>query len=160
MTTERQRILFVCTGNICRSPVAQFLAERLAREAGLSLRASSAGTMGEVGMEMEPGAVKALASRGLTGLTHSARQLDEEMLSQADVVYALTGRHRDWIASRFPAHAAKVAVLREAAGLQGADVADPYGLSDDDYEICAARIEEALKILIRRNPHAEKTRRA
>jgi protein-tyrosine-phosphatase len=158
MTTERKSVLFVCTGNICRSPVAQFLAEKLAREAGLPLRASSAGTMGEVGMEMEPGAIKALAARGLTGLTHRARQVDEEMLSRADVVYALTGRHRDWLVSRFPAYAAKVVLLREAAGLPGSDVADPYGLSDDDYEICAARIEEALKILIRRNSHAEKTR--
>ena len=153
-------MLFVCTGNICRSPFAHYLAERMANDAGLPLAVESAGTMGEVGMDMEPGAIKALAARGLTGIAHSARQLDEGMMDSADVVYALTGRHRDWIASRFPEHAAKVAVLREAAGLPGADVADPYGLSDDDYEICAIRIEEALKILIRRNPHAEKTRRA
>lgn len=158
MTTERKRVLFVCTGNICRSPVAHYLAERIAKDIGMPLAVESAGTMGEVGMDMEPGAVKALAARGLKGITHSARQLDEMMVSQADVVYALTGRHRDWIASRFPAHAAKVSVLREAAGLPGADVADPYGLSDDDYEICAVRIEEALKVLLRRNSHAEKTR--
>jgi len=160
MTPEGKKILFVCTGNICRSPFAHYLAKRMAEDAGVPLAVESAGTMGEVGMDMEPGAIKALASRGLTGLAHSARQLDERMLSQADVVYALTGRHRDWIASNFPAHARKVAVLREAAGLAGADVADPYGLSDEDYEVCALRIEEALKILIRRNDHAEKTRRS
>ena len=158
MTTERKKMLFVCTGNICRSPFAHYLAEHLAKEAGIPVSIESAGTMGEVGLDMEPGAVKALAARGLKGLSHSARQLDEGMMSRADVVYALTGRHRDWISSHFPVHAAKVAVLREAAGLPGADVADPYGLSDDEYETCAARIEEALKILIRRNPHAEKTR--
>jgi protein-tyrosine phosphatase len=158
MTTERKKMLFVCTGNICRSPFAHYLAEHLAKEAGIPVSIESAGTMGEVGLDMEPGAVKALAARGLKGLSHSARQLDEGMLSRADVVYALTGRHRDWISSHFPAHAAKVSVLREAAGLPDGDVADPYGLSDDEYETCAARIEEALKILIRRNPHAEKTR--
>lgn len=158
MTNEPKKLLFVCTGNICRSPVAQFLAERLAREAGLALRAASAGVEAELGHGMEPGAKRALASRGIKGLRHLARQLDETMLAEADRTYALTRAHRDVIVARFPAHAAKVAVLREAAGLPDADVADPYAEPDEVYEQCAARIEEALKILIRRNPHAENSR--
>ena len=158
MTTESQKFLFVCTGNICRSPVAQFLAERLAREAGLPVRASSAGVAAELGHGMEPGARRALAARGIKGVNHLARQLDEAMCADADQIYALTRGHRDIIVAEFPAHAAKVAVLREAAGLPGADVADPYGESDAVYEECAAKIEEALKILIRRNSHAENPR--
>jgi protein-tyrosine-phosphatase len=155
MTTEPQKILFVCTGNICRSPVAQFLADRMAREAGLTLHASSAGVAAELGHGMEPGARRALAARGIKGMSHLARQLDEPMCADADQIYALARDHRDIIAARFPAHAAKVAVLRKAAGLPDADVADPYGESDAVYEECAAKIEEALKILIRRNSHAE-----
>jgi protein-tyrosine-phosphatase len=158
MTNEPKRLLFVCTGNICRSPVAQFLAERLAREAGLPLHASSAGVEAELGHGMEPGAKRALAARGLKGLTHLARQLDEAMLAGADLTYALTRAHRDVIVARFPAYAAKVVVLREAAGLPDPDVADPYAEPDEVYEECAARIEEALKILIRRNSHAENSR--
>ncbi len=49
-------------------------------------------------------------------------------------------------------------MLREAAGLRDVDVADPYGEPDAVYEACAANIEEALKILIRRNSHAENPR--
>jgi protein-tyrosine phosphatase len=158
MTTERQKILFVCTGNICRSPFAQYLAERLAREAGLPLRTSSAGTEAELGHDMEPGARRALAARGIKGVSHLAVQLDEAMCADADQIYALTRGHRAIIASRFPRHAAKVAVLREAAGLKDSDVADPYGESDAVYEECARNIEEALKILIRRNSHAENPR--
>ena len=158
MTTERQRVLFVCTGNICRSPVAQFLAERLAREAGLPLRASSAGTEAELGHDMEPGARRALVARGVKGVSHLAVQLEEALCADADQIYALTRGHRATIVSRFPAHAAKVAVLREAAGLPAPDVADPYGESDAVYEECARNIEEALKILIRRNSHAENNR--
>ncbi len=158
MTTESRKILFVCTGNICRSPAAQYLAARLARDAGLPWTAASAGVEAEIGKGMTPGAVRALASRGVKGVRHAARQIDEEMLAGADQIYALTLAHRDILAARFPAHAAKVAVLRAAAGLPDADVEDPYGESDSIYEDCVARIEEALKILIRRNSHVENNR--
>ena len=138
--------------------MAQFMAERMAREAGLTLRADSAGVAAELGHGMEPGARRALAARGIKGVSHLARQLDEPMCADADQIYALARSHRDVIVARFPAHAAKVAVLREAAGLPGADVEDPYGEPDAAYEECAVRIEEALKILIRRNSHAENSR--
>lgn len=158
MTNEPRKILFICTGNICRSPVAQFLAARFAREAGVEWSTASAGVEAEIGHGMEPGGLRALAARGIKGTGHLARQLDGEMLAAADTVYALTKAHRSIIAARFPAHAEKVLVLREAAGLPDGDVADPYGEPDAVYEECAVLIEEALKILIRRNSHAEKTR--
>jgi protein-tyrosine-phosphatase len=158
MTTEPQKLLFICTGNICRSPVAQFLAERLAREAGLPITSASAGVEAEIGHDMEPGARRALATRGIKGASHLAVQLDERMCADADQIYALTSGHRAIIVSRFPAHAAKVAVLRQAAGLPDPDVSDPYGEPDAVYEACAANIESALTILIRRNSHAENSR--
>jgi protein-tyrosine-phosphatase len=158
MTNEPKKILFVCTGNIGRSPMAQFLAERLAREAGLPVRADSAGVEAALGHDVEPGARRALAARGIKAPKRLARQLDETMCAGADRIYALTRAHRDFIVANFPAHAAKVAVLREAAGLPDADVKDPYGESDGVYEQCVANIEEALKILIRRNSHAENPR--
>ena len=153
-----RRLLFVCTGNICRSPMGRFLAERLARDAGLPWSAASAGVAAEVGEPMTSGAARALAARGVTGVRHEGRALDESALAAADVVYAMTRAHRDEIVARFPAHAAKVSVLREAAGLPQPDVEDPYGLPDSSYEECASRIEEALKILIRRSIHAEPSR--
>jgi protein-tyrosine-phosphatase len=151
-------MLFVCTGNICRSPVAEFLAEGIARESGLSLRASSAGVEAEIGKGMTPGAARTLASRGVRGSNHIARQLSGDMLAAADEVYALTRQHKAVIIARFPAHSAKIKVLREAAGLPDADVEDPYGESDAVYEECAARIQEAVEILIRRHSHVKNPR--
>lgn len=153
-----RRLLFVCTGNICRSPMAQFISEKIGREAGVEVTAASAGVSAETGWGMEPGAVKALAARGLKDLTHAAQQLSDALMEEADEVYALTRAHRDIIVSRHPEFAAKTAVLREAAGLKDADVADPYGRSDATYEDCARRIEEALNILIKRSSHAQNAR--
>jgi protein-tyrosine-phosphatase len=153
-----RRLLFVCTGNTCRSPLARFLAERQAREAGLPWSASSAGIAAVPDLPLSPGAVRALASRGVTGVTHRARLVTEAMLAEADAVYALSPEHRDALVARFPAHAAKVAVLREAAGLSPAGIEDPLGDSEEVYEQCAVRIDEALKILIRRTPHAQDAR--
>lgn len=150
--------MFVCTGNTCRSPLARFLAERLAREEGLPWSAASAGTSVTPDLPMSPGAVRALAARGVKGVTHRSRPVEEKMLAEADAVYALAREHRDALIERFPAHAKKVSVLREAADLSPVDVEDPLGESEAVYEECAARIEEALKILIRRTPHAQDSR--
>lgn len=110
------------------------------------------------GAGLSAGAVRVLAARGLKGLTHRARRVDAAMLAEADAVYALTREHRDALKAAFPEHAAKVAVLREAAGLTPADVSDPIGEDDAAYEACAAAIEDALKIIIRRTPHAQDAR--
>jgi protein-tyrosine-phosphatase len=138
--------------------MARFLAERRARELGLAISAASAGTAAEVGQPMTPEAVKALSSRSIHGVHHVARQLDARMLELSDSTYALTRAHRNLIHAQFPQFSAKVTVLREAAGLPDIDVEDPYGLSQAVYEDCAARIEEALELIIRRNTHAEEHR--
>ncbi|MBI4371604.1 MAG: low molecular weight protein arginine phosphatase [Elusimicrobia bacterium] len=149
-----RRLLFVCTGNTCRSPMAQFLLQRLAGEAGLPWSASSAGVAAVPGSPLNPAAARALAARGVAGARHAARPLDQALLDEADAVYALAREHRDAVAARFPKSAAKVKVLREDAGLAGHDVPDPLGADDAAYAACAASIEEALKLILRRETHA------
>lgn len=134
-------ILFVCTGNTCRSPLAEALYNALGKG-----RAASAGVAAAAGMPLSRGAAEALKKRGLSLRDHRARRVDETMLQAARRVYVMERAHRDALVSRFPAFAAKIALLKE-----GADVPDPVGAGPAEYEACASSIEEAVKILAARS---------
>jgi protein-tyrosine phosphatase len=116
MSDERFAILFVCTGNICRSPAA----ERLTR-AGLAARlgpdnlvdVTSAGTEGLVGEPIDPDAVKALAAHGGTGDGFAARKLAAEHLLSVDLVLTATRGHRAAVARLAPGLSRNLFTIRE-----------------------------------------------
>lgn len=149
-----KRVLFVCTGNTCRSPMAQFLFARMAREAGLPWTAASAGIAATAGAPLSKGAVSALASRGLTDLRHASAPVDAAAVDAADAVYGLSSEHVDALKTRFPSAAAKIKLLRAAAGLKPVDVDDPVGEDEAVYAATAAAIEEALEIIVEKQSHA------
>lgn len=138
-------VLFVCTGNTCRSPMAERIFAKLAREAGLPWTASSAGTHAAPGMPMTRSAAAALAERGLDGAGHLARPVDAAMLDAADAVFVMEAAQRERLVSRFPAFASKIALLGVSAGIE-----DPIGGDAAKYAKCAVAIEAALQAVILR----------
>jgi len=145
-----QSVLFVCTGNTCRSPMAEHFFMRMCRESGLSCTAASAGTQAAAGMPLSRGAAAIFAARGIGPVAHRSRPVDGAMLKEAGAVYVMERAHRDELIARFPADKAKIFVLREAAGLEPLDVVDPVGAGAAEYNACAASIEEALRIIVLR----------
>ncbi|MFQ5590365.1 MAG: L-threonylcarbamoyladenylate synthase [Phycisphaerae bacterium] len=142
------RLLFVCTGNTCRSPMAaavarKLLAERLhcdySRLAERGVVVMSAGTGGGHG-GASPNAVKVMAERGLDISDHVSRALAVEHIQQADHIYAMTHVHRDRILDMLPTCAERVVLL-----LGDEDVRDPVGGSESDYEHCAQLIEKGIQ---------------
>ena len=128
------RVLHVCTGNICRSPMA----ERLTR-AGLEQRlgadaqrfvVESAGTWGHGGAPMEPFALSTLGSYGVDGQDFRARELVAEHVAGADLVLTATREHRAAAVVLHPRAAGRTFTLREFARLVGA--VDPSQLTDTD----------------------------
>ncbi len=158
MTGQPKRLLFVCTGNTCRSPLAEHFFLRLARDAGLACAASSAGTQAAPGAPLSRGAADVFAARGIGPIEHHARLVDKSLLKESDVIYVMELAHRNDLLARFPEAKAKILVLREAAGLSPVDIADPVGADAAAYQAFAAAIEEALQIIVRRESLAPNPR--
>jgi protein-tyrosine phosphatase len=142
------RLLFVCTGNTCRSPMAAGLAAKLlAERLGCSpadlpdhrVIVESAGTSGGIGTAAAH-AVEVLGRRGVDLTEHFSRAVSADMIHQADYVYVMTRAHREAMLRLSPGASDRVSLL-----LRDDDLPDPLGGAEADYENCAARIETALR---------------
>jgi protein-tyrosine phosphatase len=152
------RICFVCTGNICRSPMAEVVLRRLVDEAGLSgqVEVDSAGTDDwHVGDPADHRAVAALRAAGYDGAGHRARVFDPRWLGERDLVVALDRGHLRELRALAAGTGAgdRVRLLRSFTGAaEGAsvDVADPYYGSREDFAAVLAQVEEACRALVDR----------
>ena len=125
-------ILFICTGNTCRSP----LAAALARARGVD--AESAGLYALPGDLATPQAVRAAQRHGADLTRHRAQGVTEALLARTDKIFVMTPSHRDALCARFPAVSQRVRVLEPA-------IPDPFGGDDAAYEQCALRLLEAME---------------
>lgn len=119
--TATFRVLHVCTGNICRSPMAEQLLRRMLEdswpEQADRFLVESAGTWGHTGSLMEPHALSTLAARGVDGSAFRARELVAEHVAAADLVLTATREHRAAAVVLHPRAALRTFTLREFARL-------------------------------------------
>lgn len=129
-------ILFVCSGNTCRSPMAAAIANSLAT--GI---AHSAGLTPRDGAPMTDEAQTALRTLGVAHQPHVARPLTLQIVDSADVIYTMTRAHRDSLITLFPAAAPKTHALDP-----NADIADPIGGPQDGYDATAAQLRDLVRM--------------
>ncbi|HKQ46719.1 MAG TPA: L-threonylcarbamoyladenylate synthase [Phycisphaerae bacterium] len=141
--------LFVCTGNTCRSPMAegifrQMVAERLGcQDSDLperGIQVQSAGTMALGGGPAAREAIEVCRRRGIDISGHRARGLAMDLIHPADYIYTMGAHHVEVVRSIAPADVAKAVALDPEE-----DIADPIGGTIDDYERAAEKIEAALR---------------
>ena len=147
MAPKPCRILFVCTGNTCRSPMAAaLLRHRLGDPPDVEVL--SAGISAPAGSPASANAVAVMAENGISLENHRATQVDAELLGRADLVVALASSHQSVIARVTPEHAGKVRLLTSFVTGGGRDVADPFGGSLDAYRHTRDQIDGAITDLI------------
>ena len=136
-------IAVVCTGNTCRSPMAETLLRELVREKFGSedaVRVLSAGVAAGIGSGASPQAVEVMGKRGLDLTGHSSQQLDDNLIEVADLILTMTRGHRAAILAAWPNMHDRVFTLRR----DGGDVTDPVGMPVETYEQCATQIGAEL----------------
>ncbi len=144
------QFLFVCTGNTCRSPMAEGIArKRLAQHLSckeiddlsvLGYKIVSAGTMGMSGMPASEGAIAACIDRGIDISSHQSSALSASLVEESDFIFTMTCFHRDTVLAWFPE-----AIDRCTRLDVDADIGDPVGHPVAVYRACAVQIEDAIK---------------
>jgi len=149
---SKNRILFVCTANICRSPMAEAIFNALASDRGMPYEARSAGTAALVGEPMAPRAREVLEEIGVYPGEHRARQVDAVMLGGADLVLAMTPQHAATLRRVFAEESGKIHTLLGYAYAtpETEGISDPYGQPISAYRASARRIIEAVDRVVPR----------
>lgn len=150
-----RQILFVCTGNSCRSVMAEgLMRDRLSRARVSAVTVESAGIFAIDGMSPTREALRVLLEAGVDSSSHRARVLSTEMVQAADLILVMERFQAEEVARRFPSATPKVHLLKPYGLSPGesdgnSDIPDPIGKPLEVYEVCFAEIREAVERVAR-----------
>lgn len=145
-----QTILFVCTGNTCRSSMAEAIAKQKMKEAKINsdkIKVVSAGTGAFDGCPAAPNAVGVLKEKNIDLTCHRSKRITPQMLKEADYIFTMTVIQKQQVLFLYPAAEEKTFTLKEFAfssPQNDLNIDDPYGGDEDCYRKCAVQLEEAI----------------
>lgn len=145
--TKASHILFICTGNTCRSPMAEVMARYLTRSIeGWGF--SSAGLFASPGAPASSGALQVMNEKGLDLSGHRARLMNSSLLEEADWIIPMTRGHEQVLLETYSYPSEQVRTLMSFSSSGSADVSDPFGGRPETYRMVRDQIESALSDLI------------
>ena len=144
--TRKKRIIFVCTGNSCRSPMAEGIARKIFAEYGLDYEVDSFGTLDLDGAPPSEFAVEVCRRHGIDISGHRSQQLTRQAAEDADLILVMENYHREWIERNLGADLMdKVFLLTEYGGGAPAEIDDPIGSPLTAYEETFERIKREIE---------------
>jgi len=146
---DKNTVLFVCTGNSCRSPMAEYYFNSEIKKLGLNYIAKSRGLHAESGCQMSANAKKVLVSRNIAenieNITHKSKQIDGDIIKESEFIYGITIHHQARLKEDFPEFSDKILCMPE-------NISDPYGGNLEIYEKCFEKIKQSVDIIIKSLP--------
>ncbi|MFO7815712.1 MAG: low molecular weight protein arginine phosphatase [Halanaerobiales bacterium] len=141
-------ILFVCTGNTCRSPMAEYFARQYIENNNLKdFNVASAGINAATGQSASQEAIKVMKEKGIDISDHKSKSLMEEDLQENDKVLTMTNSHKEVIQDMYDYE--NVYTLKHfVKRCEDRDILDPYGFEVDKYRETRDEIEDAVKKLL------------
>ncbi len=143
------KIMFICTGNICRSAMAHWLLEKMKDDKNIEVYSS--GIYAEDGDESTYNAIEAMKEYDVNLKSHRATNIRNSNIKDMDLILCMTRSHKMAVIQMYPELSHKVYTLKEYTNYRvedTIDIKDPWGYDLETYRFCAAEIYECIKILL------------
>ncbi|MDD3853256.1 MAG: low molecular weight protein arginine phosphatase [Syntrophomonadaceae bacterium] len=141
-----KRVLFVCTGNTCRSPMAKALLEKLIKQKSKQdfYEVDSAGLFAVDGLSASSEAIAVLRYENYDLGFHQSKSINEQIINWADIIITMTEAHYEQLLGLYPAAKNRVFSFSELADLPESDVTDPYGQGQEAYQITLQQLKQGM----------------
>lgn len=143
-----KKIMFICTGNICRSAMAHALMQKILEEEKLSLEVYSSGLYAETGDYATYNAIAAMKEYEVDLSTHKATNTRESNIKEMDLILCATLGHKMMLLQMYPDLAEKIYTMKEYVGDNDKDIKDPWGYDLETYKNCAKEIYNCVTKII------------
>ncbi|MBY6272092.1 MAG: low molecular weight protein arginine phosphatase [Caldibacillus debilis] len=147
------KVLFVCTGNTCRSPMAEAILNHMGVE---GIEARSAGIFAVPGMEISENAREVLKENDME-FAHVSKPLTEREIEWADLILAMTKAHKAELMRKYPHAKEKIYTIKEYATGEEGDVPDPYGGPLETYRETFSVLKEFIRLSLKKMLPADDT---